>query len=181
MLERLQELRAQAEQMLARETDTGSVGLNSMRAATAQLLLTTAVVAAIERLGDSGADDEDGHMLPRTLGLAPLLVGSLTAAAQLEHVRRPREQTSAALKILNGASVALGGALLAYDMIVSGGRAPRQLGPLAFASAGLLGMALERQEAQIQENERTLRRRAKVVERLVPPRKPKLDRVVVHV
>jgi hypothetical protein len=55
------------------------------------------------------------------------------------------------------------------------------LAPLAFAAVGVLGMLLDREEEEIDEARDSLERRARVVERLVPKRKAKLDRIVVHV
>ena len=44
----------------------------------------------------------------------------------------------------------------------------------------LLGLVIDRQEREIARTEERLRRRARVVERIVPARKPKLDRIVVN-
>jgi hypothetical protein len=55
------------------------------------------------------------------------------------------------------------------------------LAPLAFAAVGVLGMLLDREEEEIDEHREALERRARVVERLVPQRKAKLDRIVVHI
>lgn len=158
---------------------TPATRLTTLRAAAAELLIASAVEAALERL-QSGKDPVVESGVPIALSWAPLLIAPLAALAHVEHARNPGERTALALQLLNSATVAVGGALLLYELGDSG-HSPRRLGPLGLASAGLLGFALDRQEREIHRNEADLRRRASVVERLVPRRKTRFDRVVVHV
>jgi hypothetical protein len=157
--------------------------LRYLRAATAQLLLATGAGATLEHAsGDnelSGAT-HPSRTLPRALVWAPALIGSVAAVANLEHARDPSERTSRAVLFLNVASLAAGSALLALDM-TNGQRAHSRLAPLAFASAAIMGITLGRYEREARVSEAALRRRAAIVERLVPKRKARLDKVVVHV
>jgi hypothetical protein len=109
------------------------------------------------------------------------MVGPLAAAATIEHARRPTSRTATALRFLSAASIGLGGSLFLLDAATNGGRPPARLGPIAFASAGLLGLVLERQDREIAAAEQALRARARVVERLVPRRKARVDRIVIHI
>ncbi|MEX2582554.1 MAG: hypothetical protein WD766_04745 [Gemmatimonadota bacterium] len=155
-----------------------------LRAAAAQLLMATGAGATLERAGHSRPPERPAGRRPDVaapLAWAPLLIGSLAALAHLEHVRSPSERTAGAVRVLDAATVTVGAALFLADLSRSDGGAAMRLGPLAFASAGLLGVTLERQETATHDSERELRRRAHVVERLVPRRKTRLDRVVVHV
>lgn len=164
------------------ERDSAS-SLPYLRAAAAQLLIATGAGASIEH---AAARQElpdtirPGRKLPAALVWAPALLGSVTAVAHLEHAREPTPQTSRAVMLLNVSSLVAGGALFAVDLI-TGRRPHARLAPLAFASAAILGITLDRQERATREAEETLRRRAAIVERLVPRRKTRLDRVVVHV
>jgi len=157
--------------------------LAGLRAAAAQLMLATAATATLEHT--SSADDHQGSASARSsnspLAWAPALIGPLAALAHLEHTRRPSRRTATALRLLGSASVAVGGVLFALDLAHDSDHRPKRLGSLAFASAGLLAVLLEREERGLDETERELRRRADIVERLVPKRKARLDRVVVHV
>jgi hypothetical protein len=159
--------------------DDGGTSLTALRAAAAELLLATAAEVALDQL-HLRSDRSSRSSAPKALSWAPLLVAPLAAAAHVEHARRPREETSLALQVLNTATLAIGGALLIYEL-VDPQRETRRLGPLSLASAGVLGFAIDAQEREVHRAERDLRRRADVVERLVPRRKARLDRVVVHV
>jgi hypothetical protein len=153
--------------------------LTALRAAAAELLIAATVEAAYDRLRSGWRSDSETG-IPVPLSWAPLLIAPLTAAAHVQHARQPDDSTTRALRLLNTATVAVGGALLLYEFIDSS-HSPRRLGPLGLASAGLLGFAIDRQEREIHRNEAELRRRARVVERLVPQRRTRFDRVVVHV
>ena len=152
--------------------------LTALRAAAAELLIATTIEAAYDRLRSGRRGSESGVPLP--LAWAPLIIAPLAALAHIQHARQPADGTVRALRLLNSATVAVGGALLLYEFTDSS-HSPRRLGPLGLASAGLLGFAIDRQEREIHTTEDELRRRAKVVERLVPKRRARLDRIVVHV
>jgi hypothetical protein len=166
------------------DEDEETEPMGFLRAAAAQLLVATGAEATLEQSARFRRSARLGlaePSVPKSLVWAPALIGPLAGLAHLEHTRRPSEKTAAAVRILDLAAIAAGGALFLFDLAVSEGKAPSRLGALAFASAGLVGVSIERQEKDLRRTERELRRRADIVERLVPRRKPKLDRVVVHV
>jgi len=150
--------------------------MNPLRVAAAQLLIATSLAAGSHR----ELADRNRRRGGSLADFAPLLVGPLAAVVQLEHVRRPRSGTADAARLVNGAVIALGGALFAMDWVRRG---PRHVGvgPLSFASAGILAHLLTRQEKASGRLEAELRKRAAVVERLVPRRKGKVDRLVIHI
>ena len=152
-----------------------------LRAVTAQLLCATGAAAALAHIDSSFRSNGGRETVPRPLAWAPLVVAPVAAAAQLEHARQPRPRSADALRLLDGAVIALGGVLFLADLIRSKTVNARNVGALAFASVGLLGLLLERHQEKMERTERRLRLRADVVERLVPRRRPRLDRVVVHV
>jgi len=155
---------------------SSSAMMNPLRVAAAQLLIATSLAAGSHR---EPADRERGRG-DSIADFAPLLVGPLAAVVQLEHVRRPRSGTTNAARLMNGAVIALGSALFMMDWVRRG---PRHggVGPLSFASAGILAHLLTRHEEASGRLEADLRKRAAVVERLVPRRKAKVDRIVIHV
>lgn len=160
--------------------ETGTARLGPLWAAAAQLLLATGAGATLEQLAAAATESGDSPA-PRGLAWAPALVSALAATASLEHARHPTDRSETAVRFLTSASIGFGAALFVYDAIANRDHPPRRIAPLAFASAGALALLLDREEREIEETERVLERRARVVERLVPKRKPKLDRVVVHV
>ncbi len=172
-------LKTRLHEALHGDEDVGADGLTTLRAAAAQLLLATSAEVALEWFWGHREDDapESANSI---IALAPLLIAPLTAAAHLEHSRNPRENTALALNILNATSVVVGGAMTFLGLFDSPRSGPR-VAPLTLASAGLIGLALDAEERMLEHERRELRRRAHMVERLVPKRKPRLDRVVVHV
>src|SRR5690606_5329097 len=93
-----------------------------LRFATAQVILATGVAAALEWLDHRGDDDRSGSAQPKIaapLAWAPLVVGPMAAAAGMIHTRSASPRTSAALRLLNGAAIALGGTLVAAELIGS--------------------------------------------------------------
>ena len=162
------------------ENEGGAARLGPLWAAAAQLLLATGAGATIEQLSSALQESGDSPA-PPGLAWAPAIVSALAATASLEHARRPTERSETAVRFLNSATIGFGAALFAFDAFVNRGHPPRRIAPLAFASAGALALLLDRAERDVEDTERDLERRARVVERLVPQRKPKLDRIVVHV
>lgn len=181
MIDDVRKLGARLGDRLRREPEPASP-LPYLRAAAAQLLLATGAGATLEHV--SGAPSarfgRTDNGVPGALAWAPALIGPLAAVAHLQHARQPDLESGRAVRLLNAASLTVGSALFVYDLL-AGDRPRARLAPLAFASAGLLGITLDRQELETRNRETELRRRAKVVERLVPRRRPRLDRVVVHV
>lgn len=176
----MHQVRRLAEQFHSNEDDGDSshARLATLWTAASQLLLATGAAATLEQLASRQGGEETA---PDGLTWAPLLLGPLAAAAHLEHARRPTERTRVAVRFLTGASIGVGTLLFAVDSIVNREHLPRRAGSLAFASAGLLGLLLERQQREVEAAEQALEQRARIVERLVPRRKAKLDRIVVHV
>lgn len=163
------------------EADDGeSARLAPLWLAAAQLMLATGVGATLEQLAAGRGADGDSPA-PSGLVWAPVLVAPLVAAAHLEHARNPSDRSQTAVRFLTGTAAGLGTILFIADAALNRDHAPRRIGPLAFASAGILGLLLQRQEREIDREEEALEKRAKVVERLVPRRRAKLDRIVVHV
>lgn len=164
--------------------------LAPLRVLAAQLLLTTGAAATIQqrseraRAADSPAITGRGRRPRRSEAAvwAPLAIGAAAAAAQLVHTARPSEATNAAMRVFNGAVVGVSIARLA-EAAVAGDTEIRAalLPPLALASAGLLGFLVDREAAEVEAERAHLERRASVVERLVPKRRPKLEGIVVHV
>lgn len=133
------------------------------------------------------------------LRVAPLLAAPLAGAAHAVRAVSSSPPSRLAAQILDGvaAGVALAGlAQAAYGAAApatpgQGGwprpRSGRGLGlaataaPLTFAATAVLGLLLEHEEEREREEIERLRRRASVVERLVPQRRRRFDRIVVHV
>lgn len=158
-------------------------GFTTLRFLAAQLLLVSGADATLEQVARSRSAPADaGGAPPRALVWGPAILAPLAAAAHVAHALERSDSTTAATRVLNAAVLSLGVANLA-ESLYSARRRPGapSLSPLLLASAGLLGFALDRQERSTDEERRRLERRAAIVERVVPKRRPKLDRVVVHV
>ncbi len=177
------------------EEGTDETRFHALRLLTAELFLATGVNATLQYLRersrsadasssatelDSG--DSVGNGRSRVAGLAPALLAPVAGVAQLVHTFRPSDASRNATRVLNGAALALGAAGL-VDSIRASTRGEEQfsLAPLLLSYVGLLAYFVERQEAQVAEEREELEHRARIVERLVPRRRPKLDRIVVHV
>jgi hypothetical protein len=174
----IRRLGSRLEEVLAGEAAPES-SLTLLHAAAAQLLVATGAGAVLEHLTPNGRPQPE-H-LPTSLVWAPALIGSLAATARFEHNRHPSDRTAAAIAILDASTVAAGAALFLADLLAGPDRPPRRLAPLAFASAGIVGLCLLRLEREILDTERRLRLRAGVLDRLLPRRRPRLDHVVIHV
>lgn len=131
------------------------------------------------------------------LGMAPLVVAPLAGAAHAVLAARPEPRVRTATRVLDGMAVGAAVAAVAAGAyaIATGSQDPRRyrrarntrmsllgaIAPLAFGATGILGLLLEREEREEVAARRRLARRASLMERLVPRRKPKLDRIVVHI
>lgn len=162
--------------------------LAPLRLLAAPMLLLTGVEATRDSLsGARGVAAEAGgrERWPARASLAavwaPALVAPLAAAAQVAHLSRPSAAVSAASRLLNAAVVGAGAAALAGALAGDRGRRAPSLAPLGLAAAGLLGLLLDRQARRIAEERERLEKRARVVERLVPRRRARVERIVVHV
>lgn len=178
MIEQIRQLanRENSEQEVEGEEPTR---LLPLWAVAAQLVLATGAGATLEHLAET--DSSDVGTVPKGLAWAPLLIAPLAAAANLSHAKHPTDRSETAMRFLTGATIGFGAALFAFDAVTNRDRAARRIAPLAFASAGVLGLLIDREEREIRETEDVLKKRARIVERLIPQRKTKFDRLVVHV
>jgi hypothetical protein len=133
---------------------------------------------------------------PEALRWGPLAAAPIAAAAHVARALAPGRATRIASQIVNGMAVAVGAAglassvvsaLLAEDRGLFGRRRRTvreripSLAPLAFGITGLLGAILDREERQEAQLRERMERRGRVVERLTPKRRARVDRIVVHV
>jgi hypothetical protein len=130
--------------------------------------------------------------------IAPLVAGTTAAAAHVARALLPHRAARTIAQLLNGVAIGVGAAGVVSSVLnVAQDDArewrwsgPRRkplfkripsLAPLTFGVAGGLGVLLDREErADAREHDR-LERRARIVERLVPKRRARVDRIVIHV
>ncbi|CAN5735366.1 hypothetical protein BH23GEM6_BH23GEM6_16540 [soil metagenome] len=172
----------------AEDEDTDDeISLDSLRVLAAELLLVTGVGATLDVLSRSRQSQRDRIPGRANLGDAPLaavwgpaLVAPFAAASHLRQAAGPSEKAARASRFLDTALIGIGVAEFASSLTGLQKRTP-SLVPLALASAGLLGLVVARREREEEREHRALEKRAEIVARLVPKRRPKLDRIVVHV
>lgn len=197
MLEQMQHVRNRLTASAAQEAQDESPpssGFGPLQVLTANLLLVTGIGATLDSLsrsrsgpGGIQADrplDHEGYtpaLGSFATAWAPSLLAPLAAAAHLRHTRSPSANTSAATRLLDAAVIGAGVAGLAEALASLRRGGTVSLTPVALAASGVLGLMLERQERISARERERLERRASLVERLVPKRRPRLDRVVVHV
>ncbi|HEV2131470.1 MAG TPA: hypothetical protein VGR27_10230, partial [Longimicrobiaceae bacterium] len=196
MIERLREMGLLPTSDEPEEEEGADEGrFHALRLLTAELFLATGVNATLHflrgrsRSADAGYEmpeldgaDAAGYGRSRVAGWTPALLAPLAGIAQIVHTFRPSDATRYATRVLNGAALALGAAGLADSIRASTrGEEPFSLAPLLLSYVALLAYFVERQEAQVAEEREELEHRARIVERFVPRRRTKLDRIVVHV
>lgn len=186
MLRRLEDLtRAVRRQDEDKEADSTG-GFGPLRLLTAQLLLVTAAEAVLKAVEFRDPEPRPDRFRGTGRGataakLAPGVIAPLAAAAHLMHLSNPSRAVDVATRVLDTAVVGVGvGAALA-GLVSRRSGAARSTAPLALATAGVLGLVIDRQERAHEIEHRRLARRASVVEKLVPARRPKVDHIVVHV
>ena len=130
---------------------------------------------------------------PDLLRMSPIVAAPLAGLVHAVRARNGAPLVRLTTQVLDGlaAGIAVAGlAAAAYYAVDAGGmgpgrRAARRLAaalvPLTFGATACLGLLLEREEESERDERARLRRRARVVERLVPRRRSRLDRIVVHV
>lgn len=101
-----------------------------------------------------------------------LVAGPAAGAAQITHALYPSPANRTVARVLSAAAVAVGTATLADSFRASWeGERPPSLANLVFASAGILGLLVDRIEHRVEEAERALerapRRPARRVEKIV--------------
>lgn len=133
-----------------------------------------------------------------TIRRLPLAIAPLAGAAQIAHAMRPGPATRNASRVLNGLALGIAAAEIAavtVDALTPDGRAAPWHGggriarggwanlaaPLAFGATGALGMIIEREE-RLEAARRTKRGHdGRILDRIMPRRRPRVERVVVHV
>lgn len=162
----------------------------------AGLFLATGAEAAASRRLTSEMDGQRRSPW-RVLGLAPLVVAPLAGAAHGLEAARPARRSSRLVRVLDGVAVgvAVAAALAGLFGVLAGRRDPRwyrrgrerrvsvldAVAPLAVGATGALGLILEREAREAAARRRRLEHRARLLDRLVPRRRAKIDRIVVHV
>jgi hypothetical protein len=149
----------------------------------AGLFVAAGAEAAVgERRGD--------HRAPDAIRWAPTIAAPLAGAAHAARALWPSPATRALARVADGVAIGVGAAGLANSILAAQsdeshtrgwtGRVPG-LAPLAFAAIGILGLILQEEEEAAAEQLDALERRADIVERFVPKRRARVDRIVVHV
>jgi hypothetical protein len=171
------------------ETDDTRTGrLDPLRLLAAELLLVTGIGATLDVLSRTREAQKDripgrhGGDVPLAAVWGPALLAPVAAAAHARLAGGHSAPAERASRILDTAVIGLGVAELATSVTgLQAHRRPPSLVPLALASAGLLGLVVAHREKQVEREQERLERRARIVERVVPQRRAKLDRIVVHV
>jgi hypothetical protein len=170
------------------ETEYDEYAFPALHWMTAAVFIAAGIESAF---GQRRGNDLDG------VRWAPLLAAPLAGAAHAARALQPTRATRIAAQFLNGVAIGVGIAGFASSTwaVVEDERlradfGPRRkpiskrlpsLAPLAFGAAGMLGILLDREEREDARAHQALERRARVVERLVPKRRPRLDRIVLHI
>ena len=162
--------------------DSDDSPLSGLQWMTATLFIAAGAETALgERRGDYRAD---------SLRWAPLVAAPLAGAVHAARALWPGRTTRILSQVADGLAIGVGVAGIASslysavqddDEVYDRNVTLPSLAPLAFAAVGVLGMLLDREEEEIDDARDSLERRARVVERLVPKRKARLDRIVVHI
>jgi hypothetical protein len=151
----------------------------------AGLFIAAGTESALERSDEDRANE--------VVRWAPMVTGPLAAAAHAARAMHPTHTTRLITNIADGIAIGVGAAGLASNLyhVANEEHEPAELrtwqdqlpsfGPVAFAAIGVLGMMLLEEEEETGQREDALEKRARLIERFVPQRKAKVDRIVVHV
>jgi hypothetical protein len=159
----------------------------------------TAAIHAVTGM-EAASGTRRGHLLPPgSLRIVPTVIAPISVAAHLVHAVRPTQRSRALARAADTLAITAGtvgivasvlAALEDEDRRVIFGRMPRRprqrlpsFAPLAYALGGLLGLLLDREErsrAQQLARLENAEKRARVIERIVPKRKGRMDRIVLH-
>lgn len=192
MLEGLREFRDRARGEGPEDDNQPTAEFKGLRILAAHMLLLASVDITLDSFGrmrkqagppyPHGSPGPERGTLSSVVGWLPAVLAPLAAAAHVKHAVRPSEPSATATRVLNAAAVGAGVAGLLDSFVASRrDRAVPSLSPLALASAGVLGLILEREERDALEARRRLERRADLMDRFVPRRRGRVDRIVVHV
>jgi hypothetical protein len=200
MMERLRKLTRLTRTPPGDDPPEPAPAFKALRLFSAELLLSTGANATLHylraRSGPAHPADGDGSAPPWTAeavaphsrarpgpgAWAPLVLGSLGCAAQATLALRPSDRALLATRVLGGLILGVGAAGAADALRASiRGEAPFTFAPLLFGYTGLIGFLLDRQETAVAEEEEALTRRSRILDRLVPERRTRIERIVVHV
>jgi hypothetical protein len=173
----------------ARASDT--VTFSGLHLIAAGLFLAAGAEAALGR-------SHQGRKVLAWTRWSPLAIAPLASAAHVARAVRPGRTSRAASRWVDAVAIVAGAAAVAGTVIgvmatrsESGterwlhglppllGRVP--VAPVTFGVAGIMGMILDNEEKEETLMRRRLERRASIVERLFPPRRARIDRIVIRV
>lgn len=192
MLERMREFTDRVGGEGPEEDNNPAAEFKGLRMLAAHMLLLASVDITLDSFGRAkkqagppyphGSPGPERGALSTTVGWLPAVLAPLAAAAHVKHAVDPTAPSATATRVLNAAAVGAGVAGL-VDAFVTARRTRSvpSLSPLALASAGVLGLILEREEHDAREARRRLQRRADLMDRFVPRRRGRLERIVVHI
>jgi hypothetical protein len=145
-------------------------------------------------------------LVSRVPGRGPVRWGALLAAqlagtAHAARALRPTPRTCRAARVLDGVAIAVGGVTLAASAAhgvrrrqllagwLRGGsrvlRRPPAAAPLTLGATGILGLLLDQEEEREEEERRRLAGgghwAVRIADRLVPRRRRRVERIVVHI
>ena len=192
MLDRLREFTDRVRGEDEEEDNETSAEFKGLRVLAAHMLLLASVDITLDSVRrvrarggppyPHGSPGPERGAASTVLGWLPALLAPLAAAAHVTHAVRPSASSATATRVLNAAAVGAGAAGLVDSFLASRRtHSLPSLSPLALASAGVLGLILEREERDALEERRRLERRAELMDRFVPRRRARVDRIVVHV
>ncbi len=156
---------------------------------TAGLFLAAGAEAAIgERRGEYRGSD--------AVRWAPMVAAPVAGAAHAARAIWPSHSTRVLSHIADGIAIGVGAAGFASSVYAAVSDAEEEeeeegakswtervpsLAPLAFLAVGILGLMLQEEEEETGAQFEELEDRASIVKRLVPKRRARVDRIVVHV
>jgi hypothetical protein len=145
-------------------------------------------------------------LVSRNPGRGPVRWGALLAAqlagtAHVARALRSTPRTCRAARVLDGVAIAVGGVTLAASVAhglrrrqllagwLRGGsrvfRRPPPSAPLTLGATGILGLLLDQEEEREEEARRRLEGRGRwagrIADRIVPRRRRRVERIVVHI
>lgn len=150
----------------------------------------TAGLFAVAGLEAAAGERRGDYRAPGSLRWAPLIAGHAAAAAHVMRAAHPTRTSRIAAQVLDGIAIGVGTvgvasslhSALRADRDPDSARSARlpSAAPLAFCAVGLLALLLDDEETAYEEERARLERRARLMERLVPERKARVDRIVIH-
>lgn len=151
---------------------------------TAGLFMAAGIEAAAgERRGD--------YRSRRSVRWAPLLAAPAAATAHALRAAHPTAATRLASRLLDGVAIGVGSVGIAAslysashsdDLGVPSRRITRlpSMAPLTFCALGLLAILLDEREEDVENERAQLERRARILDRVLPKRTARVDRIVIH-